>query len=364
MAKLRFIADNGVTLPKYFQWSDAISVFCRSENFAFLADRFGFLNQFSKINAASITKYEFPNGNFTKTFYDIMIKRATEIYNICSSLYKKCYIMWSGGCDSTAMIAAFIECGINLSFIHILHTKSSVIEYKEFYEFLIKNNINMELVNASQLFKKAQMYAEQGHIVLTGFPADQLFGSIVGQTYPKDTSKTHWTEFLNEDIANQQYEAAFQHYNIPIKTVAEFLWFNNFVLKWDYVCYAGLWMNNSHHSNIIPFYNTYDFEAWSVANYDILHKYDQKSYKKYKIQMKDFIYKVTKLKSSYLLKKIPSLEKAYNIDNVDTSSNIISISALDDENNIIIMSERLYNKDNISLKYGILCASIMRKYLK
>ena len=252
MANLRFIADTGVILPNHFLWTDAISEFCRTENFAFLSDRFGFLNNFSKIKAAAISKNKFPKGNNVLSFSDIMIKRASYFTELCLKENKLCYVLWSGGCDSTAVITAFLACSKDLSFLRVLYTTSSLIEYKEFYNFLIKNNIKVELVYASELFLKAYDYARDGNIVLTGFPADQLFGSIIGQTYPKDTTKTHWTEFLNKDIANQQYEAAFQHYGIPVKTIAEFLWFNNFALKWDYVCYPALWMKNIHHNNIIP----------------------------------------------------------------------------------------------------------------
>lgn len=361
MSNLRFIADNGVILPKHFLWNDAISEFCQTENFAFLADRFGYLNKFSRIRAAAISENMFPKGNSIQSFNDIMIERASYFAELCLKENKLCYVLWSGGCDSTAVVSAFLASNKDLSFLRVIYTNSSIIEYKEFYNFLIQNNIKMELVYASDIFLKAYTYAFEGNVVLTGFPADQLFGSIIGQSYPKDTTKTHWTEYLNKDIANQQYEAAFKHYGIPVKTIAEFLWFNNFALKWDYVCYPALWMSNIHHKNIIPFYNTKDFEDWSVSNYDILHKYDQKDYKKYKIQIKDFIYSITKLNSVYNLKKQPSLERAYTIDKVTSDTHINIISALDDENNIIT-SQYIGTKD--IHKDGYCCVNIMRRYLK
>jgi hypothetical protein len=362
MSNLRFIADRGVILPDYFKWNDAISVFCKHGYYAFLADRFGYLNNFSPIRAAEISKYKFPTGSYSKSFYDVMMDRASYIKNICDRNNIHCYIMWSGGCDSTGVVSAMLESGLKAEYIHILYTISSINEYKDFYEYMKARGVQFEQVSYANLFDVAYFYAEKGHIVLTGFPADQLFGSVIGQTYQKDTTKIHWTEFLNEDVANQQYECAFKYYNIPISTVAEFLWFNNFVLKWDYVCYPSLMMINKHNNNIIPFYNDISFEEWSVANFDVLHKYDQKNTSMYKLELKNFIYKITNLKSIFFLKKIPSLARAYEMEPNNTL-NKVRISGIDDDSNIIT-SERNIGNDNELIVSGLCASSIMRRFLK
>ena len=362
MSNLRFIASQDVILPKWLKWNDAITEFCKKEHFAFLSDRFGYLNQFSNVRAAEISKDKFPTGNLSLSFYDIIVNHASSIAKHCLTNNKKCYVMWSGGCDSTSILSAFLECGYELSFLNVLYTKSSIEEFPDFFYF-IKDKICMELLHSLSIYDKAISIASEGNIVLTGFPADQLFGSIIGQSYPKDTTKTHWTEFLNKDIANQQYEAAFQYYGIPVKTIAEFLWFNNFALKWDYVCRSGLWMNNIDHKNIIPFYDTREFEEWSVANYDILHKYDQKDYKNYKIQMKDFIYKTTKIKSVYNLKKIPSFGYAYDVDDIKETIYPNKLSYIDDENNIEFINIDKKSTE-IQKLYGLYCMQIFKKFLK
>ena len=363
MANIRFIASQDIIFPDYFRPKDAISEFCRTEHFGFLADRFGYLNQFSKYRAAAISRDEFPNGNSSKALNDIMLDRASYFSNYCMKENKKCYIMYSGGCDSSAIISAFLESGYDLSFLIVLYTKSSIEEFPELFSLLLKRKINLQLVKFEDLITTAHELAKCENIVLTGFPADQLFGSVIGQTYPKDTSKTHWTEYLKSDIANQQYESAFQHYGLKVNTIAEFLWFNNFALKWDYVCYPALWMNNIHHKNIIPFYNTKYFEEWSVSNYDILHKYDQKDYKNYKIQMKDFIYKTTGIKDVYSLKKIPSFGYAQRIDG-ETHKRQYKISLLNDEEIIESIDIPKQNNKNIMELYGFYCIRLMKKYLK
>lgn len=361
MAKLRFVADRGAQLPSYFVWDDAISSFCKTEDYAFLADRFGYLNQFTRIDAAAISEGKLPAFDSTITFAACMESRAAEILDRCERTGRHCYVLWSGGCDSTAIIAALLSVGFPKHLLDVIYTQSSVEDYPEFFEFLKQDNIPLTLVPGYAIFDIAVSYAKQGSVVLTGFPADQLFGSILGQRVAYDTTKTHWTEYLKADKANQQYEAAFEHYGIPVKTVAEFLWFNNFALKWDYVCYPGLMMVNETHENIVSFYDTQEFQDWSVSNFDILHRHDQKDTAYYKIQMKDYIFAVTGLSSVYGLRKIPSILHAELLE-PNPNGHCKGISSLDDEGTIITIPI-ISGKVEI-VGAGFACASILRRYLK
>lgn len=374
--KLRCILDNGVILPKKFRWDDAISLFCRKEEFGFLADRFGYLNQFSKINAAAISKDKFPISTFTKSLSEIMLERATYIYTYCKNHNCDCVVLWSGGCDSTAIVASFLSICTDLSFLTILHTASSIDENPEFYTIIKNNNIKMQQCNALAVYHIALDYAVNGSIVVTGFPADQLFGSILGQKYPKDTTKEHFSIWLKDeqyhhnnlvfkesDTAIQQYEEAFNYYNLPIKTIAEFLWFNNFALKWDYVNNWIPCVTHQQSENILSFYNTYEFECWSLSNFDILHKHDQKDIKNYKIQLKDFIYSITKLRSTYQLKKIPSIQNSFNKDGIE-DLRLSRISALDDTNTLITVDLPPAPVGPTDTRMSLCAASIIRRYLK
>ena len=364
-ARLRCVLDQGAILPKMYQWDDAISVFCRKENFAFLSDRFGYLNKFSRINAAAISEGRFPLGNFSKSFSDIMRERAEEIYNLCKARNIRCVVLWSGGCDSTAVISAFLSVCDDVSFLKVLHTKSSVLENSEFYDFMHKNHIETEIENTFSIFNIALEYAKSGHIVVYGFPADQLFGSIIGQNYKGDTTKETWYKFLsNKDNAIQQYEEAFRFYNLPIKTIAEFLWFNNFALKWDYVCNWSVVSEHDTDENIISFFDTYDFECWSVSNFDILHRYDQKNIQTYKLEMKKFIYSVIGMEYIFHMKKIPSISYAYDIDSVNIPFTQNAISAIDDCGIIHTVKFPEIKGPYSSNIVGKYATTIMRKFLK
>lgn len=361
MARLRFIADRGVNLPTYYCWGDAISSFCKSEDFAFLADRFGFLNQFTRIDAAAIHEGKLPRFDSSVDFETCMVSRVADIYQRCTKQQCRCYVLWSGGCDSTAVVAALLDAEFPLESLEVIYTKSSVEDYPEFFDYMKTRGVSLTWVPGYGIFHTALERARDGDIVLTGFPADQLFGSILGQRYPGDTTKTHWTKYLSSDLANQQYEAAFEHYNIPITTIAEFLWFNNFALKWDYVCYPGLMMCNDHHPNIISFYDTQAFQDWSASHFDVLHQYDQKDVPHYKIQMKDYIYAVTRLKSVYGLQKVPSIAHAELLEPNPTNP-ILGVSAIDDAE--VITTMPIGHTLGGMRDAGLASTRILRRYLK
>lgn len=370
MANLRCIFDRRAYLPSYMQWEDAISCFCRTEGFAFLADRFGYLNQFTRIRAAAISQGSFPKSDSNQTFADCMRKRVSTILTDSAGANSQIHIMWSGGCDSTGVVSAFLEQLDSRDRLNVLYTASSLLEYHEFFTYLQSIGVPTQLLQASELIPTALTYAKRGDIVLTGFPADQLFGSIIGQSWAGDTTKDHWTEYLKRcvkkyDVANQQYEAAFAHYGIPVSTVAEFLWFNNFALKWDFVCYPALITHTETHDNIVPFYQHRIFEDWSLSNFDWLHAYDQKDPANYKLPLKSYIYDVTKMSSVFALRKVPSLAYADRIDDKARATDIATVAAIDDENYITVVHLPVANKYwSTAARDGYACASIMRRYLK
>ena len=180
MAKLRCIFDRHVMLPPHFRWNDAISSFCGKEAFAFLADRFGYLNQFTRINAAAISEGKLPSFASTIDFSTCMGSRAAELLARCERDGCHCYVLWSGGCDSTGVLSALISVGFPRGMLTVLYTKSSLEENPEFFSFIQSLGFAVELVTARTMFTVALSYASRGDIVLTGFPADQLFG-VAGQ---------------------------------------------------------------------------------------------------------------------------------------------------------------------------------------
>lgn len=267
--------------------SDALTIFANKVNFIHIPDRFGYLNQFSNWNYIDHSD-QLPITNYTGNLSDIVLKRAEEIYSKSIRENKKIYVYWSGGVDSSAIILALLAVASNRNNITILYTKSSIEEYPKLYTYLQSfSDLQMILISVYDIGKYAEQYGKTD-IVITGFPADQLFGSIINQR-DDIIFGDDWRKFIVKKTAIEQFEAAFQHYNLPVTTIEQFTWFMNFACKWKLVIRAiPMWFGCTD-DGVIPFYDTQDFQNWSMSNFDKLHIYDQKNPKYYKYELKQFI---------------------------------------------------------------------------
>ena len=290
MPKLdRILSQEGANKKFIFSKdSDALAVFANRTNILHAPDRFGYLNQFSSWDYIDHND-TLPLTNFTTPISDIILKRAEELYNLSIKENKRIYIFWSGGVDSTAVVLAFLSVITDRKNITILYTRSSIKEYPKFYQYLQSfTDLTIELISIHDLGTHAENKGKTD-IVITGFPADQLFGSIINQR-KSIVFNSDWRTFIQEDKAIQQFEAAFQYYNLPIKTIEQFTWFMNFDCKWKLVTRAIPMWYGCKDDGVIPFYDTKDFENWSMSNFDRLHLYDQKDPKFYKLELKQFIH--------------------------------------------------------------------------
>lgn len=358
---MKITTSFGTTKSPYRNDTDALAVYCRKTDFSMLRDRFGYLNQFSMFDIVDGNDV-FPETSNTDTFSALMHKRALELLDLIKNSDRNLYIMWSGGVDSTAVVLSVL---LNFpksmySRVKIVHTKFSIVEYTKFYEYM-KTVKGLELIEigAYALGKYCANIAETDYLI-TGFPADQLFGSIINQ---KDElhHTDDWRSFIPENKeAIKQFEAAFQHYNLPITQLGQFLWFCNFAFKWDFVVnfipqYAG--RNNNL---CLPFFQPKYFQDWSVSNFDILHRYDQKDDEHYKIQIKEFIH-ANFPDDEYLRKgKLGSLgrSKFYEVES-EPQMVIPFLSIIDGDGNLVV--HEYYKKVN-RYKAPIIREHLFNKY--
>ena len=224
-------------LPLYLAapsgYTDALSVYAGKTGFPVLRDRFGFLNQFSpyRLYEPHLPLY---GTDSTERLADIMDARAAEIIRRARSEGQELFLFLSGGVDSTAMACAILRAaGGNMHGLHAVYTRYSVREYPAFFAFL-RGLVDMMEVQPGRALDDAQARAmEQGYAV-TGWCADQLFGSQINHDYP-DWYFRDWRGWVGFGDAVQQLEAAFAHYGLPVKTFGEFAWFMNFACKYDIV---------------------------------------------------------------------------------------------------------------------------------
>ena len=214
--------------------------------------------------------------SFNNTFREIAEKRVGELI----ATGKKINVMWSGGLDSTTLVALFYPYAKNVK-VHM--TYNSIIESGYVYDTLIKNNFE-NTVHTSAAFNEWR----EDELFITGDPGNHL------HTIPSINSYQHFVPgiddlFAKENIhlinkpyqdyipeAKQEFYApAIARSPRPIETLEDFIWFNTFNFRWDESQFAlalklmQRWRLQDKNYNkvinsVIGFYYTPDFQQWSI----------------------------------------------------------------------------------------------------
>lgn len=253
-----------------------------------------------------------PTGNHNPVFSQICDARACDILE--QSKHEQVTIGWSGGIDSTLVLVSLLKNGFNKQQhkINVTLTRKSIEEYSYFfYNHIIKY---FDVVSWNQ-------YAPLENVLYTGECADQLFGSDIMlaamRMYGDDISTQDYgvlTKFFEEKWGKAGLNV-YQHY-LPIvdfapwkiKTVHDFLWWWNFSQKWDYarqriLCWVGV-DSLSKSDNLRTFYNTEDFQLWSINEHH--QKMPNNTQLDYKFPSKEYIIDYTKDERFWGKTKMPS----------------------------------------------------------
>ena len=140
-------------------------------------------------NLFPVPKLKFINDQLC----DIIDDRVNELFKIAKEQNKKIAIMWSGGIDSTTILSGFIKnlSTSDLENIVIFLSLSSINENVSFYKDYILNKIKFYSVHELHLTDDFL----SNHILLTGDPADCLFGPIMYQDLIE--TKGHYAPWKN-----------------------------------------------------------------------------------------------------------------------------------------------------------------------
>ena len=258
--------------------------------------------------------------NHKKSFTELADERAAQIRKLPGTIF----VMWSGGIDSTTVLTSILRTwpSEELGKLVVLCNNDSIKENPNFFKLIASKKITIKSSSAN-----FEQYLQYGYII-TGELGDQIFGSdIVGacvKEYGEAAINSPWQEVAPDIFSKLSPEhgaAAFDNYRhivdeapFDLVTTQDFFWWLNFTQKWQHVKFRSLCVANWKNpevtfKNLVHFFDTVDFQVWSVHNHHTMKIKD--TWASYKFTAKEYIVDYTK-DDSYLSKlKVPSLQNLY-----------------------------------------------------
>ena len=283
---------------------DALSLYGCLQGQPIEADRFGFLNQFSpwRVTGTDAKVPEPAAACSAEAFSDICSGRAQAIMKRARDENLDIYVSYSGGVDSTCVLASLLREGVDTQRLHVLCTKESEEEYPLFYNMLANEGVHLIDVTGMPRNKPYVDALDTG-LLVTGWCGDQLFGSDLNIAYEGWFHKP-WQDFIrffagmpevdrDYSPAIGQLEASFEHYGMPIRNFAQFVWWLNFSCKWNFVISHTPFLVGRLTDRSVPFFAHEDFQRWSMARFDLVDSHPPQETAFYKPEMKRVIYDVT-----------------------------------------------------------------------
>ncbi len=251
---------------------------------------------------------------FSKSFETVCDERSAEILQRARQLNVRIYVMWSGGIDSTLILVSLFKQASkeDRERIIVLMSNDSIQENPRFFREHVSGSVELGI--------SADVPKVLGgnDLVVTGEHNDQLFGAdlmgpIVVARGPAIMHQKLDLEMFADQFARSAggrdiarwYMTLMDRVRaaapIPLTTNYHFAWWINFALKWQTVYARLLMFVEPSRANLIekdwldtrylPFYNTEDFQRWSLNNND---KKVKDTWASYKWLCKDIIYDFTK----------------------------------------------------------------------
>lgn len=234
------------------------------------------------------------------SFSDMCLARAE---NLNKTVDKNIYLYYSGGMDSAAAFLAFrkVMSKQDLKKLHIVASHQSILEFPEMWteiHYAFEGRIISSYANMEDL-------ARDG-VVVTGQHADHLLGSDnikrvhsqhgnEGITMPwRDAMLPIYTEQFGESIARkfiEVYGETTSECPFPIVTAYDWVWWFGFTNKWQHAKYKFLgykpWKNPAKtYKNVIHFFDTPEWQKWSLDNHDLKVVTKMRDYKRV---IRDFV---------------------------------------------------------------------------
>ena len=310
-----------VTKYKDFKHRDLITLFCTIDTDA--ADLFAdtYYDR-SGIFVPGVSTI--PLDTYTdKTFEQIVDERALEFKD------SNPILLWSGGIDSTTILAAFLKNNIPFEVtIEEIDAPQDLIDY-------VKSNCI--ITNTTQTYTN--------RTIITGCPCDQLYPSIQHsfntdvlsfrrvvkystqdiedyfKTEVPDTIKfipakewflAQYRNVINDNMAeaNRLFDTYIignlDKFPVPMTYAYQMKWFIKFVIKYQWNLNNISKLKLGDNNSCIAFFNSEDFQRWALTNLDNNYNQYSLNYLTYKMPNKQYSYNVIPLDSVLSATKISS----------------------------------------------------------
>jgi len=276
----------------------------------FSADRFGVLNHYSPFRVPKMS-----DTNVwvkTEAIDEILDARAKSIIESGKTIY----LAFSGGADSTAIAVALVKNGVpreNLNLVYFPTARASAPDSFNFF-----SSIGANLIETVDLKGYPDTLSEDDLFVI-GNGADILFGANCHRFNP-DLYNLPWLQGLEAflrlkgvfitkesfDVLKRVYDGYAAYIGVELEQFCEFAWLQNFGLNWSFTMEEALLDCSTQKGRdlVLNFYDTLDFQSWSVNNYGNLRKKNPfKDFCNYRSEFKKYIVDYTKEQSFLRLTK-------------------------------------------------------------
>ncbi len=251
--------------------------------------------------------FPMPEKFSKKNFHELACARIQELTD--HNLQVK--LLWSGGIDSTYIACLMIDLGImdrlvSENRLQIGLNADSIKENPVFFERFLKKYLDVT-VQSDVILKNPK----EDEVIITGEMADNLVGSLTMKScvdYYNDFSVIHesWKNrgmsWLSRNLSAEEKPMLYNFIEetvagspVELTTAHDLFWYLNFNFKWQAVNFrivshaVNEQVGNQLIKNLGHFFNTRDFQEWSITEG---HYFSGSNWSDYKSVMKRYIYQV------------------------------------------------------------------------
>lgn len=280
-----------------------------------------------------------------------------RVHNLVSC-GKNINLFWSGGIDSTAMLAAFLQHAPCRKQLRIFYTPFSCYEHAEFFD-LLRTFTDLELVDLSGTTYMTQQF---DGLFVTGDGGDELTASLDESFFLRHGRAVldmPWQDFFRQAQDNDQFidfcEQYFAQAGRPIRTVLEARWFFYAMCKTRFQLSGKLDLfahyDQFNPDQLLGFFDCEEYENYIYWNLDQIIPGTE--YRHWKQPLKQYCFDFDGLENYYQTKQKQGSGQTH----MYASKNKIlqdrrSIFLLSDGTRISTPSLPLFSRREFETKYG------------